>query len=222
MRFKKIINKIINFIFGEKYIKENDLIRVKGIDVSSYQGDINWGEVSKTDVKFVIINSIIKDKKLDDRFWKNYNGAKTYGLNVGVYFTSYALDVNSSILDAKNLIDKLNNENVSIWLNLKHIPQCKLGKEKVTEIAKAFVNTCKESGYECNIFSNIDWYKNYYNADILKELGCKFWISKYGLNNGVINIEDKPNLGEYIWQYTNKGRVDGILGNVNMDLKYDE
>lgn len=76
-------------------------------------------------------------------------------------------------------------------------------KSKVTSIAKTYVNTCKSLGYTCHIYSNLDWYKNKYNASELSALGCKFWIARYSSSDdGTIKESLKPNVGEYIWQYS--------------------
>ena len=192
------------------------------MDISSYQGNISWEKVAKTDVKFAILRSTTKNGKLDTKFWQNYRGATTHGIPVDVYHFSYALDTNKAISDAENLIEKLNGEKPVIWLDLEWSEQGKLGKDKVTEIATAFIKTCQGKGYECNIYSNVDWYKNYYHANKLKALGCKFWIARYGTNDGFLQNKYKPNVGEYIWQYTSKGEVSGIIGNVDMNIKYEE
>lgn len=216
-----ILSNLKNAITKDKTRGISSIKQIKGVDVSSYQGNISWEKVSKTDVKFAILRGTTRNGNLDTKFNQNYKGAKAYGLDVDVYHFSYALDTKKAIADAKNLINKLNGKKMTIWLDLEWIEQGKLGKNKVTEIAIAFINTCNELGYECNIYSNVDWYKNYYHADKLKELGCKFWIARYGTNDGTINIKYKPNIGEYIWQYTSKGRINGIIGDVDMNMKYE-
>ena len=216
--FNNIKKKIKSYVGSKE--KTVAVTEIKGIDVSSFQGNISWDKVSKTDVKFAIIRSVTKNENLDTRFWANYRGAKAYGLDVAVYLFSYALTTDKAISDAENLISKLNGEKPVIWLDLEYSEQGKLGKDKVTEIATAFVKTCQNNGYECNIYSNLDWYKNYYHADKLKALGCKFWIARYGTNDGFIQNKYKPNVGEYIWQYTSKGEVNGITGYVDMNMKY--
>lgn len=218
--FNNIINKAKSYI-GLNKETEVAVTEIKGIDASSWNGVISWDKVSKTDVKFAIIRSVTKNGNLDTRFWANYRGAKAYGLDVSVYLFSYALTTDKAILDAENLISKLNGEKPVIWLDLEYSEQGKLGKDKVTEIATAFVRTCQNNGYECNIYSNLDWYKNYYHADKLKALGCKFWIARYGTNDGFVQNKYKPNVSEYIWQYTSKGEVSGITGYVDMNMKYE-
>ena len=218
--FKNIIDKAKTYISTKDKTKQITK-EIKGVDISSFQGNINWEKVAKTDVKFAILRGTTKNGELDTKFEQNYRGAKAYGLPVEVYHYSYALTVDKAISDAKNLIKKLNGKKLVIWLDLEWSEQGKLGKDKVTEIATAFINTCKSLGYECNVYSNLDWYKNYYHADKLKELGCKFWIARYGTNDGFLQNKYKPNVGEYIWQYTSKGEVSGIIGDVDMNIKYE-
>ena len=194
---------------------------IKGIDVSSYQGNIDWEKVAADGIKFAILRGTIKSGSMDTSFERNYKGATENGLDVAVYHFSYALNSNTAINDAINLVNKLNGKKIPIWLDLEWNTQGKLGKAKISEIAVAFVQACKNLGYECHIYSNLDWYKNYYEPTILSSIGCKFWIARYGLNNGTANDKYKPNIGEYIWQYTSKGKVNGINGNVDMNIKYE-
>ena len=96
-----------------------------------------------------------------------------------------------------------------------------MGRQEVTDIAKAFITTMKNAEYEVHIYSNKNWYNNYFYPEQLKSLGCKFWIAQYGHNTGEYDESWKPNIGEYIWQYTSKGSVKGIEGNVDMDMMYE-
>ena len=196
--------------------------KIKGIDVSSYQGNVNWTKVANQGIKFAILRSVLRSGNLDAFFESNYSGAKSAGLEVDVYQLSYALNTESAVNDARNLIVKLNGKQVGIWLDLEWTDQGKLGKDKVTEIATAYINECKRLGYKCNIYSNTVWYQNYYHADKLKALGCKFWIAKYGVNDGVYDESRKPNIGDFIWQYTSRGKIDGISGNVDLNMMYIE
>lgn len=196
--------------------------KVKGIDVSSYQGNIDWSKVANQGIKFAILRSSLRNGNLDTFFEKNYKEAKANGIEVDVYQFSYALDTTTAVNDARNLIYKLNGKQVDIWLDLEWNTQGLLGKNKVTEIAVAYINECKRLGYQCNIYSNTVWYKNYYRVDKLKDLGCKFWIAKYGVNDGSYDESRKPNIGEFIWQYTSRGKVDGISGNVDLNMMYIE
>ena len=195
---------------------------VKCIDVSSYQGNIDWKHVKQSGINYTILRGVIKNGTLDSSFEKNYSGAIQNGIKIlGVYQFSYALNEDTAKKDAVNMIQKLNGKKIDIWLDLEWSEQRRLGKDKVTSIAKTYVNTCKSHGYTCHIYSNLDWYKNVYHATDLKNMGCKFWIAKYpAQDTGVVKENLKPNVGEFMWQYSSKGSVDGISGNVDMNIVY--
>lgn len=195
----------------------------KCIDVSLYQGNIDWAKVKQSGIDYAILRGVIKNGNLDSTFEKNYTNAIKNGIKIlGVYQFSYALNESTAKNDAINTINKLNGKKINIWLDLEWENQRKLGKDRVTSIAKMYVNTCKELGYTCHIYSNLDWYKNVYHATELKNLGCKFWIARYpSQDNGTIKEHLKPNIGECIWQYSSKASVPGISGNVDMNIVYE-
>jgi GH25 family lysozyme M1 (1,4-beta-N-acetylmuramidase) len=197
---------------------------LNGIDISSYQGIIDWEKVKSHGINFAILRGVTKNGNLDTTFELNYQNAKSANVEIiGVYHFSYALDEATAKKDAENMIRKLNGKKINIYLDLEWAKQGVLGKSKVTSIAKAYVNTCKSLGYTCHIYSNLDWYKNKYNASELSALDCKFWIARHpSSDNGKIKDHLKPNVGEAMWQYSSKGNVSGISGNVDMNVVYDE
>lgn len=207
-----------------KYNRSNSNCTKTAIDVSLYQGNIDWKKVKKSGIDYAILRGIIKNGTLDSTFEKNYSNAINNGIKIlGVYQFSYALNETTAKNDAVNMINKLNGKKLDIWLDLEWSEQRKLGKGKVTSIATTYINTCKSLGYKCHIYSNLDWYKNVYHATELKKLGCKFWIARYpAQDNGNIKEHLKPNIGEYIWQYSSKGSVDGISGNVDLNIVYGD
>lgn len=208
---------------GIQSIMPNNSTTEKCIDVSIYQGNIDWNKVKQADIDYVILRGVIKNGTLDSTFENNYANAIKNGIKIlGVYQFSYALNEETAKNDAINMINKLNGKKLPIWLDLEWEQQRKLGKDKVTSIAKTYVNTCKELGYTCHIYSNLDWYKNVYHATVLKNMGCKFWIARYpAQDTGVMKEHLRPNVGECIWQYSSKGSVSGISGDVDMNIVYD-
>ena len=177
---------------------------MRGIDISTWQGDINWGAIAQADVHFAIIRGTLGSGDMDEYIENNYNGATLNGLSVGVYHYSYAKDVNKAAWDADNVIDKLGGKQLPVFLDLEYDEQGALGRDAVTEIAVTWISHCQNRGYDCNIYSNVNWYENMYYPDRLRDMGCKFWIASYGPNTG----KHKPNRGEWIWQYTSVGRID--------------
>ena len=205
-----LMSELVSFANGE----------LKGMDVSSYQGKINWQRVKEAGIKFAIFRSTVRGGEMDSQFENNYAGAKKVGIPFSIYHFSYATSAAQSKRDAQNLINKLKGRKMPIYLDVEWETQMSMGKRAVTDIGIAFVKTCKEAGYECNIYSNTDWYLHHFYPQEFIDLGCKFWLAAYGRDTGVPDMRYKPNKGEYIWQYTSKGRVDGVDGNVDLDIMY--
>lgn len=193
---------------------------MKGLDVSSYQGKIDWKKVAEDGYQFTILRGVIKSGNLDSTFFFNYENAADNGFDISCYQYSYALSETEGASAARNMIAKLRGIKIPIWLDLEWDTQGFLGKDAVTNIAGAYIKTCQAAGYECHIYSNLYWYHNKYNPDELRQLGCRFWIARYSYGGGYVeNL--KPNVGEQIWQWTSSGSVNGIKGNVDLNLSYE-
>lgn len=218
--FKKFL--IFSLILAKLICKTpaNDVEKKFGIDVSAYDGKIDWEKVSKAGVKFAILRGTVKDTTLDSYFEYNYNQALAHGIEVSVYHYSYALSVEKAMWDAKNLIEKLNGKKVPIYLDLEWDDQGELERDEVTNIAIGFIKTILSYGYECHVYSNINWYKKHYYYSELQKLGAELWIASWGENTGEYIEDEKPNLGERIWQYTSRGKVDGIDSLVDLNMRY--
>lgn len=190
----------------------------KGIDVSAYQGKIDWGKVKADGVSYCMLRGVEKSGNMDSTFETNYVGALTAGLDVrGVYQYLYALTETEAIASAKNMIAKLNGKKITIWLDLEWDKLRATGR--VTEIANAYIDTIKSLGYEIGVYSNTDWYKNVYRP---KELHTnRFWLASYS-RSGEYKESLRPNVGEEMWQWGSKGKVNGINGYVDMNLLFGE
>lgn len=193
-----------------------------GLDVSSNQGTVDWESVAADGYTFAIIRTTVKDGSMDSKFSKNAEGAMNAGLSIGGYHFSYDLSTDDAEASAQNLIDKLPSgyEDMPIFLDLEWDKQGQLSKDEVTEIALAFINYMQDYGFQVHIYSNKDWYKNHYNPSEFESAGCAFWIASYGPDDGEMHEKYKPNIGEAMWQYTSKGSVSGISGDVDLDVMY--
>lgn len=190
---------------------------VRGIDVSSYQGKPNWQQVKESGVKFAILR-IMNSKGKDASFEHNYEGCEKQGIARGAYRYSYAMTVAQAKAEAQAVIAALAGRKLEmgVWLDLEWKNQRTLGAAKVKEIAKTWLKTIRDAGYDCNIYCNRDWYKN-----VCGGLDAKYWIARYPAeDDGTIKESLKPNVGETGWQYSGKGKVPGISGNVDMDIWY--
>ena len=190
-----------------------------GVDLSSIQKNADFGKLKNAGVEFAILRTITKDGKADSMFSDYFKKARAAGMKVGAYMYSYDLTEMSAITSAQKVIGLLGDKNIPIFLDLEwDVQAAKLGKAGIKNIAQAFIQTCSKAGYKCWIYCNLDWYKNYID-DAIKPYAV--WIARLGKNTGKMDVAYKPNCGEKIWQYSSKGLLNGIQGNVDLDVCYD-
>lgn len=195
-------------------------MELKGIDVSSNQGKPDWAKVAKSGVKFAILRVHQRDG-IDSSFEYNYKGCKSNGILIGGYKYSYALTPAQAIDEAEDVIAALNGRGLDFpaFYDLEWSNQRKLGKQAIENIAVAFLTRMKKAGYKVGIYCNLDWYNNVL-SDALKKYDC--WIARYPANdNGSVQERLRPTVGVG-WQYSSKGKVSGISGNVDMDVFYKD
>lgn len=191
-----------------------------GLDLSANQGDVDFNKVKAAGYEFVILRSTTKNGKADIKFEQYYNAAIKAGLKVaGVYKYSYAMSVAEAHKEAESVIKLLNGRKIDIWYDLEDKSQLILGTTGIGLIATAFLTYCVNKGYNVGIYCNKNWYDNYISWDI-KNI-CRFWVARYGKNTGQLDEYYKPNgKGIVMWQYTSKGKVNGIEGNVDLNVKW--
>ena len=188
------------------------------IDISKNQGNINFAELKKSGVSKIILRSTTKNGSVDEKWYEYLNACDKYQIPVECYKYSYATTISQSVNEAQQVINLLNGRKMLIWLDLENKEQrTAIGKQGITNIANAFINTCQNAGYQVGIYCNLDWYKNCIDESL--KLGYNFWIARYPkIDIGIIVESLKPNVGEIMWQYTSKGRIRGINGDVDIDL----
>lgn len=195
-------------------------MEIKGIDVSSNQGKPDWSKVAKSGIKFAILR-VHQRSGVDSSFEYNYKGCKNNGILIGGYKYSYALTPAQAIDEAEDVIAALNGRGLDfpVFYDLEWSNQRKLGKQAVENIAVAFLTRMKKAGYKVGIYCNLDWYNNVL-TDALRKYEC--WIARYPADdNGTVQTRLKPSVG-IGWQYSSKGKVSGISGNVDMDVFYKD
>lgn len=195
-------------------------MEIKGIDVSSYQNKPDWAKVVKAGYKFAILR-VHQKSSIDSSFEYNYKNCRTNGLLVGGYKYSYALTPAQAIGEAEAVIEVLNGRGMDfpIFYDLEWNQQKNLGKQAIENIAVAFLARIKKAGYKVGIYCNLDWYNNVL-SDALKQYDC--WIARYPANdNGSVQERLRPTVGVG-WQYSSKGKADGINGIVDMNVFYKD
>lgn len=192
-----------------------------GIDVSSYQGKIDWNKVLQSGVKFAILKIIRKDLNVDNQFENNWTGATRYGIPVqGVYNYSYATTVAKAKIDAKRVLAVLNGRKTMVWLDVEDDCQKGLGKNLIS-IINAYAKIITDAGLPFGVYTG----QSFYNSYIKPYGGVSYslWIARYGTNNGQMNVKYQPQIPNMIgWQYTSKGKISGVNGNVDVNVWYKE
>ena len=191
---------------------------LKGIDVSEYQGVIDWAKVAKDGVQFAVIRAGYGRElsQKDKYFERNYAGAKAAGIQVGAYWYSYADSVERGEQEAKTCLKVLEGKrfDLPIFFDQEYEPEIlKLSNNSRTNIILKFVQTIKAAGYECGLYSSTNFITTKLRANRLTTY--PLWLAEYGSK---LHYTGKV----WAWQYTSKGRVAGIRGNVDCNHGYFE
>ncbi len=191
-----------------------------GIDVSKWNGKIDWNAVKNSGVSYVIIRCGYRGSSTgklveDPTFQENIQGAIDAGLKVGVYFFTQAVDEVEAVEEASFVLDRIQNYKISYPVFLDVEPSSGRGDEidadTRTAVCKAFCETIQRSGYTAGIYANRTWLNGKMNID---ELGAyKIWLAQYAATPTYTGRYD-------LWQYTATGKVSGISGDVDLNLSY--
>ncbi len=191
-----------------------------GIDVSRWNGNIDWNAVKNSGVSYVIIRCGYRGSSqgtliVDPMFQNNIRGATDAGLKVGVYFFTQAIDKVEAVEEASMVLDLIKNYRISypVFLDVESSGGRADGisKETRTEVCKTFCQTIQNGGYTAGIYANKTWLTEKIDPG---QLGAyKIWLAQYA--------SVPTYTGRYdMWQYMSTGKVSGITGNVDLNLSY--
>lgn len=193
---------------------------IKGIDVSEFQGSINWDKVKADGVEFAILklgniydyDTNYKDSKFDT----NYKNARAKGIKVGAYIYNYCNTIDTLKKGLKWAFEKLENKKLDlpIYLDMEDKDIQEESKASLTEQCNEFAKYLKSKGYEAGVYANVNWLKNELNPDDFDK-DISVWVAQY--------YKECQYKGDYdIWQYASDGNVSGISGNCDMNYLYNE
>ena len=200
-----------------------------GIDVSDNQKTIDWKAVQKDGVDFAILRSVRGSGKIDKEFVNNVKGCRSVGMAFDVYKYSYADTIAKAQNEAAQVIQALNSNNISditVWWDMEDKSLRPLGRDNLTKLIKAAQTVIESAGFNFGIYCNQDWYNNVLDV---RKFDVPFWMAKYPSNavlgvNVVPNVSGKPKIlpqhEMFGWQYSSKGSVAGIKGNVDLNVIY--
>lgn len=201
--------------------------KVYGIDVSYYQGNIDWKKVKNSGVEFVIIRvgyrgygsagTLVEDPK-----FKTYlDGATKAGLKVGVYFYTQAITTAEAQEEAKFVLDRIKGYSLqmpvyydieSVDYDTGRLDSAGLSKAQKTALCTAFCDTIIKSGYSAGVYANYTWLNYYIDG---AGLGKKYpiWLAHYTSNT---NYDQRMDM----WQYSGSGTVSGISAYTDVNVWY--
>jgi len=213
-------------IQGVKYTFSSDGVLITGdgtlgIDVSKWNGMIDWTAVKNSGVSYVIIRcgyrgstegALIKDSKFDT----NIQGAINAGLKVGVYFFTQAVDKNEALEEASMVLDCVKKYKITypIFLDVEPSGGRADGLDAATrtEVCKTFCETIQKYGYTAGIYANKNWLTDKINTSELSS-SYKIWLAQYASAPTYTGRFD-------MWQYKATGKINGINGDVDLNLSY--
>ena len=197
-----------------KYFGGEDM---KGIDVSVHNGDIDWGKVKTDGIDFAILRAgygKLASQK-DQKFEQNYKNAKAVNLPVGAYWYSYAMNENEARQEADVFLSVIKGKQfeMPVYFDLEEKKQFDLGKEKVSAIMRAFLEKVESAGYFTGLYGSASSLTTHTADDIKSRY--TIWLAHW--------VDETNYSGAYgVWQHSEKGKVAGINGNVDLDICYKD
>ena len=190
-----------------------------GIDVSRHNGAINWNRVKDSGkVDFVILRAgygKLASQK-DERFEEYYSACKKLGIPVGAYWYSYAHSVAEAQTEARVFLEIIKGKQFEfpVYLDFEEASQFRLGKVTCSAMARAFLEIVESAGYFVGIYSSKSGLENYLDAEIREKYSV--WVAH-------VNVaKTSYSMPFDVWQYSWKGRIDGISGDVDCNYAYKD
>ncbi len=184
----------------------------RGIDVSRWQEEINWSQVAKDDISFVMLGTRSKGA-VDPYFHKNIQNAAANGIKVGVYIYSLATTTDMAVQEADFVLNLINDYPISypVAFDMEDSTQGNLSKSELAAIANAFCKRISQAGYYPIIYANENWLKNKLD---MSQMNYPVWVARYSA---------RPTYQDPVmWQATSSGSVNGIKTRVDIDFQFKD
>lgn len=214
-----------NFSSNGEYVDYNstDYVTLRGIDVSEHQQEIDWNAVKGEEIEFAIIRAAYSgysdgETHEDEYFRQNIEGALNAGIDVGVYFFSQAIDKSEAREEADFLLELIKDYDITMPVFFDWEPMYEdssrtadIDRTTLTDCCVEFCKTIEDAGYKAGVYFYRSLGYNHYELDRLN--GLTFWAAAPG---------DYPDFyyAHNFWQYTCTAQINGIEGNVDLDLLF--
>lgn len=196
-------------------------MEIKGIDVSRWNGIIDWPAVANYGMGFAILRITEKGNVIDSAFEANYKGCTANNIPVGAYKYSYAANVSEIQYEARKVIEALNGRKLDypVFLDIEDECQKNLSKSLMMRMINVFREIIIKAGYQFGVYCGYSWYQNQLPEDV-KKYDC--WLASYpSQDDGTMQIRLKPAAG-IGWQYSSKATIPGISGKVDRNVFYKD
>jgi len=188
----------------------------KCIDVSTWQGSIDFNKVKSAGYNYVIIRAGYGKEKSqkDNMFETNYKKAKSAGLKVGAYWFSYAMSPSTATAEADACLSCIKGKKfeLPVYYDMEYQPAMSTSNSNYTKMAVNFCNKLKSNGFKSGVYSSASVYDYLLNRTTLKNNGISIWNAEW---------YTKPSITCDVWQYSDNGRINGISTNVDLDYIYN-
>ena len=188
----------------------------KCIDVSTWQGSIDFNKVKSAGYDYVIIRAGYGKEKSqkDNMFETNYKKAKSAGLKVGAYWFSYAMSPSTATAEADACLSCIKGKKfeLPVYYDMEYQPAMSTSNSNYTKMAVNFCNKLKSNGFKSGVYSSASVYDYLLNRKTLKNNGISIWNAEW---------YTKPSITCDVWQYSDNGRINGISTNVDLNYIYN-
>ncbi len=187
----------------------------KGIDISHHQGDINFDKL-KGNIDFAMVRTSYGSFYEDRKYKENIEGLQKVGIPYGLYHFSYATSVSTAKKEAEGFINLIKNYNPTypVVIDIESSDRTSgVSKDTLVDITKTICSMVEDAGYYVMIYANLDYLNNKLNASSLDKYDK--WLAQWS---------SKPTYSKSfgMWQYSSKGNVPGISGNVDLNIAYKD
>ncbi|MDE5564362.1 MAG: hypothetical protein K2I93_04350, partial [Oscillospiraceae bacterium] len=198
--------------------------KLYGVDVSAYNGNIDWTALAGNDIGFVIMRCCKQPSEKepyfeDDKFDLIYEAAHSVGLKVGVYIRCGATTWESFETSVNAFLETIEGKQFDfpVYVDVEEEAQAKLGKEVMTQYVLDALAMIEDAGYPAGVYANLNWFTNYLDRDAIAAEGYPLWLARY------THDDTSNDFSEHycMWQYSNKGDLTGNGSSaIDLDVSY--
>lgn len=188
---------------------------MKGIDISKWNGKIDFEKVKNSGIDFAIIRcGFGKDKsQKDTMFEEYYRECRRVGIKLGTYLYSYVTTPENALLEARNCLEFIKDKQfeMGVYYDIEDIKSLPMGRNGITKSCQIFCEEIEKNGYKAGVYSSLFWFNNYMNVEGIKQY--RIWLAQWA-NKATAKFKID------MWQYTNQATFNGINGHVDADESF--